>query len=364
MELIFSPRSLGSVDYNLVPDRFDAPAGLSGTIVSLTDAALTLRIALNLDVPTPEQSRAADANGVGGVTLTDAALVLRSALSLDATWPIGKFWVFEPDTAEFVSLRADTVQNFASILVGDVNGSLKDIAAAKVVARESHIQVGIGEVKDKVEKFITVALMVSEVEDMYGAGFTIDYPNDVLRIRHIKTTQLTDGYMLASNLDKADDVGKVIFGMINATPLQGSGAIAELVFEVIGEDVRSASFGLVDGDLYDLKGPMGVQLYDGEFMALPEQASLSQNYPNPFNPETTIDYAIPVGKELTPVSLKIYNISGQVVRTLVDEEKAPGFYTAVWDGRDKQDKVVSSGIYFYRIVADKFISVKKMVLLK
>ncbi len=354
----------GSVDYNLVPDRSDVPANLSGTIVSLTDAALTLRCALGLDICTPEERCAADPNGDGGVTLTDAALVLRFALSLDAIFPIETFWVFKPDTATFVSLTADTVQNFKSILVGDVNGSFKDEPAVKVVARESHIRVGIGEVKDKVGKFITVPLIVSEVEDMYGAGFTIDYPDDVLRIRDIRTTQLTDGYMLASNLGKADAEGQVIFGMINATPLRGSGAIAELIFEVIGEDVKSAYFVVVDGDLYDLKGPMGVQLYDGEFMALPEQAYLSQNYPNPFNPETTIDYAIPSGMELTPVSLNIYNISGQVVRTLVDEEKAPGFYTAVWDGRDKEDKVVSSGIYFYRIVTDKFISVKKMVLLK
>jgi hypothetical protein len=90
--------------------------------------------------------------------------------------------------------------------------------------------------------------------------------------------------------------------------------------------------------------------------------SLSQNYPNPFNPQTTINFTV---KEQANVSLRIYNVAGQLVRTLVDETKAPGVaHTVVWDGRNNAGSSVSSGVYFYKLVTKSFTQTKKMVLLK
>jgi hypothetical protein len=89
---------------------------------------------------------------------------------------------------------------------------------------------------------------------------------------------------------------------------------------------------------------------------LPVTYNLSQNYPNPFNPSTVINYSIP--KE-SNVSLKIYNLLGQEVKTLVDETKAPGNYNVSFNARD-----LSSGIYFYSLKAGNFYQVKKMMLLK
>jgi hypothetical protein len=90
--------------------------------------------------------------------------------------------------------------------------------------------------------------------------------------------------------------------------------------------------------------------------------SLSQNYPNPFNPVTTIRYSI---KERAHVSLKIYNVAGRLVKTLVNEIKRPGLlYEVRWDGRSNADDPVSSGVYFYKIVTKDFSKTKKMVLLK
>jgi len=65
-----------------------------------------------------------------------------------------------------------------------------------------------------------------------------------------------------------------------------------------------------------------------------------------------------------PTSLKIYNILGQLVRTLVDEEKAPGNYKVVWDGKDNSGKEVGSGIYFYQLKTEEYTATKKMVLLR
>ncbi|MBN2572431.1 MAG: phosphodiester glycosidase family protein, partial [Ignavibacteriales bacterium] len=88
---------------------------------------------------------------------------------------------------------------------------------------------------------------------------------------------------------------------------------------------------------------------------------LNQNYPNPFNPSTTIRYCIPldVKGQMSNVQLKVYNILGQDVATLVNEEKAPGVYEVTFDGTN-----LTSGIYFYRIQTGNYSDVKKMIILK
>jgi hypothetical protein len=93
----------------------------------------------------------------------------------------------------------------------------------------------------------------------------------------------------------------------------------------------------------------------------PAVFSLSPNYPNPFNPETSIGYSI---GESGIVRLDIVNISGQLVRTLVDGAQSQGRHTVVWDGRDGGGKRVSAGVYLYRLRAGGFIETKKMMLLQ
>ncbi len=93
--------------------------------------------------------------------------------------------------------------------------------------------------------------------------------------------------------------------------------------------------------------------------------SLSQNYPNPFNSTTHIRYYLPaVSSQFSAVSLKIYNILGQEVRTLVDGEQAAGGYRILWDGKDTFGKEVSSGIYLYQLDAGGYKFTKKLVLLR
>lgn len=89
---------------------------------------------------------------------------------------------------------------------------------------------------------------------------------------------------------------------------------------------------------------------------IPNYFSLAQNYPNPFNPTTSIKYSVPTAVN---VSLKIYDLLGKEVATLVNEMKQPGFHTADFNASN-----LASGIYFYRIDAGEFTSVKKMMLVK
>ena len=94
----------------------------------------------------------------------------------------------------------------------------------------------------------------------------------------------------------------------------------------------------------------------------PAAFTLTSNYPNPFNPATTIQYALP---QAADVELTVYNVVGQVVRTLVAEHQSAGRYLVTWDATDDSGHSLSSGLYFYRLQAgDEFHAVKKMLLFK
>ncbi len=94
---------------------------------------------------------------------------------------------------------------------------------------------------------------------------------------------------------------------------------------------------------------------------IPKSFSVSQNYPNPFNPTTEIQYAIP---QAAIVTIKIYNMLGQEVKTLVSGEKAAGTYSVQWNGDNDFGAKVSSGAYIYRITAGNNIETKKMIMMK
>jgi hypothetical protein len=93
----------------------------------------------------------------------------------------------------------------------------------------------------------------------------------------------------------------------------------------------------------------------------PRAYALAQNFPNPFNPSTTIKYDM---KAKGLVTVRIYDVAGRLVRTLVNETKDAGAYSAVWDGRNNGGAGVASGIYFYKMDAGSFSATKKLVMLR
>ena len=105
----------------------------------------------------------------------------------------------------------------------------------------------------------------------------------------------------------------------------------------------------------------GIEEIKGEG-ELPKTIALHQNYPNPFNSTTLISYQLSAVSG--PVTLQVYNILGQEVKTLVDAHQRPDFYTVHWDGRDNQGNEVPSGIYLYRLKAKGYSTTRPMVLLR
>jgi hypothetical protein len=110
---------------------------------------------------------------------------------------------------------------------------------------------------------------------------------------------------------------------------------------------------VINGLVY---GDTSVVSAEEEKPATPTEFSLSQNYPNPFNPSTSIQYAVSSRQFVT---LKVYDVLGNEIATLVNEEKPAGEYEVEFDAID-----LPSGIYFYQLKAGNYIETKKMILLK
>jgi len=124
--------------------------------------------------------------------------------------------------------------------------------------------------------------------------------------------------------------------------------------------VSSGSFALYVDD-FTIHSDGGSIVGNDDAVVPPLKDALSGNYPNPFNEQTTINYSI---AEKGIVTVNVYNIKGQLVRTLVNENKAAGCYKIVFDGKDNNGKNIASGIYYYRMQTGKFDATRKMILLK
>ena len=113
------------------------------------------------------------------------------------------------------------------------------------------------------------------------------------------------------------------------------------------------------GAFENLLGQPVVDVDDFQFSLIKSNIS---NYPNPFNPTTTISFSIP---EESKIELSIYNIKGQKIKSLLNDQITAGEHSIVWNGKDDNNKPVSSGVYLYKLnVNGKTEAVKKCLLLK
>jgi len=105
--------------------------------------------------------------------------------------------------------------------------------------------------------------------------------------------------------------------------------------------------------------PTPVERY--ETTNTPKNYRLLQNYPNPFNPSTTIEFQLP---QSSFVTLAVYNVRGQLIRTIVKQKMPAGSHSIIWDGKNESGERVGSGVYVYRIQAGDFQKTKKMLLIR
>ena len=211
---------------------------------------------------------------------------------------------------------------------------------------------------------VSVAVSLEDFIEVRGYGLTVEFDNELLEFVE---TRVVDNLLgetdLAAPQVFAQADGKVAIAAFGNTASEG-GLGLNLIFRA-RQEIEDSYIELTNGTLQDgtyglnqITTPVSVRIE-----TRPEAYALADNYPNPFNPETTIKYQLP---EAGQVRLEVYNMLGQAVKTLVDNQfQNAGRYTLQWDATNNSGQPLSSGVYFYRILAGgEYQSHKKMLLLK
>ncbi len=234
---------------------------------------------------------------------------------------------------------------------------------------ESHLEDGL----------VVVPVGLTNEAELRGFDFTLNY--DPAVVTAVKVEDGGDCDFFAPWID--NNKGKVTVGCIPDLSLRRPFTPGQRVVARISLRNKSdASLELSDVALYGLKAQLVDALWvDGiakTGAGLPNEFALSQNYPNPFNATTVIRYSLPVDRSsrttlksleegssraraTSPihVRLEVFNILGQKVKTLVDGKQTPGYKSVSWSAQD-----MASGVYFYKLTAGDFASIRKMILLK
>jgi len=195
-----------------------------------------------------------------------------------------------------------------------------------------------------------------------GTYATVEVKSSSIIGNNIGVKTLSSSYPVLGNVSSSKGMLNSIHSSTNQNVYHGSAGTLKAERCWWGADPPPRKFyGNVDYTPYLSEDPIPQQQSSPNPKVAELTYSLADNYPNPFNPATTIEYSI---AEESPVNLSIYNVNGQLVRTLVSEFQARNTYTVRWDGKNQNGVSVASGVYFYRLQAASFVKTKKLVLLR
>jgi hypothetical protein len=235
-------------------------------------------------------------------------------------------------------------------------------------------------VEGAVGETATVNIGINTLSEIAGTSFIVKFDQTLIKLTAAAPAGVASAMtavgvdVAAANTDGSLEVSLVDFSFSNPIAV-GQGDLMALSIEFL--TAGTATFTL---DGISMSDPSAVDIpfvqwtpeeptpTAAEALAaavLPRAYSLSQSAPNPFNPSTTISFDIRSdGAAAAHVSLKVYNVRGKLVKTLVDEFKPAGRYSIQWDGRSDNGSLMASGVYFYRLKTRDFEQTRKMVLLK
>lgn len=211
-----------------------------------------------------------------------------------------------------------------------------------------------------------VSVLVEDVDDLLGFVFTLEYDHN--KITLVEEDAIREGDFLKTRhggaetifFNRQSDNGTLVFGSLlgsNGERVSGSGTIANLTFLSLADDIHP-DIALMKVKIANSEAEIRRL---GDVVQVPGEYSLSPNYPNPFNPETKIRFELPKASHVT---LKIYNMLGQEIATLVNGDLKAGYKVVTWNGRNQFGYPVASGVYLYRLVTPEFSKTMKMLFIK
>lgn len=364
--LVISDATLNSPDFSVSRTSFSIAAGTSDTltIVFTPSSSAEILDTLRLDVNAPVDPFLVVLRGTGVTTAT----VALTAPNGGETWSAGTVQTIRWDAA-----LVDSVQLWLrlapetewQLIAGSVAASVENFAwmvpaTPSWTARVRITSTPGGAAADSSASEFTISAAVLSAASTLDFG-TVDIGTshmDTLHVENFGTTPLTITQITVS------DTHFVISRSSMTVPAGGSDSLAIWFRPTLAGNYSAylilASNALTSPDTIELIG-VGDQVQAVGEGQQPLTFRLSQNTPNPFNPATEISYEIPVAGL---VQLKVYNSLGQEVATLVNEIKQPGRYTARFSTDGVRGTALSSGVYFYRLQAGRFVQTRKMTLVK
>ena len=221
--------------------------------------------------------------------------------------------------------------------------------------------------KGEYDQMSALYFSIPKLENVWSARLLLSYDESGINIRDIS---LNDKYgenretLFIKRTENPKGYAEIILAPLDKKPLSDW---RHDIFNVVLSSDKDGYSGNVT-IAYDLRDINGYVLSSGVFehtleivSAIPKTYSLHNNYPNPFNPVTTIEFDLPVSGR---VNLKIFNLLGEEVATLLEDELAAGRHVVKWEGLNSAKQSVSSGVYFYSIKTGSFNAVKKMLLIR
>jgi hypothetical protein len=230
------------------------------------------------------------------------------------------------------------------------------------------------------EQEFFMRIKVAAANDLFGLGFELVYDQpQLLNVLAVEPDSLFgNDVVFYPHFDAAN--GKIAVGIsrkAGQAGVNGTGSVIRVKAKIAanataGEKINLSLQNVVANDATGaamslnpqaaslaVSGTTGID--SNEETSAPTSYRLLQNHPNPFNAGTLIKYEIP---QAGPVSMKIYNLTGQEILELVNVVQSPGRYQINWDGRDSQGKIVPSGVYFCRIQAGSFVQTQRMIVIR
>ncbi|MCK5527077.1 MAG: PKD domain-containing protein [Candidatus Latescibacteria bacterium] len=312
-EVAATPWPYGDVSGNEAVQAYDAALILQQTVQIITlPSADWPRFTLEVG----------DVSGDGTIAAWDASLVLQHVVDLIPVFPVEE---------------------------GEAPPLSKPVSSTRVVRLESaeHLEDG---------SFLA-PIWIDNMDGVLSGQLEVGYDPAILKVREVRKGALLGAYIFVSNV--ADR--RVLMSFASAVSAQGGGRMAEVVFERVGSESVNVSEVCLDAvQLNEQSNPVA-SMISISISGRPAKYGLAQNTPNPFNAQTRMAFDLSATGR---VDLSIYNLSGQRVRTLVDEWRESGSYSAVWDGKDRLGREVASGLYLIRIEVNDFVGIRRMVLLR
>jgi len=314
--------------------------------ISSYDASLIARARVGLETLASDQQKRADVYQDGRLSSYDASVVARYRVGLETQLPL--------DSSPALTTKQDLLRDCYEAIAAP------PILPATTLPRNVELRAIL---PSNAEPFL-VQLNVDDASDILASDIILTYDVNTVKFIDVSTTTLTSNSVLVHNALE----GKVLVSLYGVKSLRGSGELLNFKFAPVQRTISDIGDAIVVSEIEFNNGEPAANVREQvvSIRKTPTSYRLMQNYPNPFNPETWIPYDLP---QATNVVIRIFDVSGRIVRELDLGRKLAGSYlakagAAYWDGKNSQGEPVVSGVYYYQLQAGVYNAIKKMVILK